>query len=204
MWNALALRWTLATVIFVVGAAMVRAEEPPLRGPEASDTERPPERRFDGERPRHHAPGEQLREILKGLNLSEEQRTQVRSIMDKAREEAEKFREENKEKIETLREQLREAHEEGDPDRILELQKEMHAIMKNAPMNPKKITGEIRGVLDEAQARQFDEKLAEAKERMKNRVKEMRERRGPEMGGDPGDRPRRPAPPADQGDKLDL
>jgi Spy/CpxP family protein refolding chaperone len=191
-----------------------------LEGPRADGEGRgrPEGRGFDGERPRGPQGPRIMEFLLKDLNLTEDQHEQIKVVLDDTRDAHMKWREEHADEADALRAEVRKAVEAKDREALAKLREKMKALREDAP-KPEDAVAKIRPILTEEQATKFDAKLAELKEKMKERAGEMREGRGP-RGPRPdgesmeGDRPQRPEgrnrrggdrpADADKGDKLDI
>lgn len=140
-------------------------------------------------------PGDFAKRLFAGMELTDEQKTQIREIMKTHGEERKAWHEEHKEEFQAIREKMREAR--GDQEAMEALRKQVHALMDSAP-KPDATHDEIRALLNEEQQATFDERV----EKMRERMEQWRERRkdgpppGPGMGPD-GDGP--PPPGARRG-----
>ncbi len=181
----------LASVLAVTsGYALAQNDKP---GPK--DGERPAKRQADdkqkpgdaGERgPHGPRDGERLHRLLfEGMELTEEQKTQVHEIMKAHGDERKAWHEEHKEAFQALREKMREAREAKDQQAADALREETKALMESAPKLDATHDA-IRAVLTEDQRVIFDERTKNMREQMG----QWRERRGegPGMGPD-GDGP---------------
>jgi Spy/CpxP family protein refolding chaperone len=117
-------------------------------------------------------------DVLKALNLTEEQQTQVREIMQKHHDQVEAFREKNGESFKKIRGQMRDAMEEKDYDKLHSLVDQLKTVEADRP-TIKELAAEIRNVLTDEQKATFDAKTEEMKN---NRGKHMR--RGPGNDGE--------------------
>ncbi|MFM8480058.1 MAG: Spy/CpxP family protein refolding chaperone [Gammaproteobacteria bacterium] len=133
---------TLAAVGLLGGGSIVSANTAaaqPAEPPSASPDER-------GERPDRRGGG--MERLFADLNLSDTQRTQVQSIMDKHRE-----------ATQPLREQMRSGQGRADRSSIRE---QMRAAQQ-------KLNDDLSAVLTPEQRQQFEAKQSEMRERMQNR-----------------------------------
>lgn len=191
-----------------------------LEGPRADGEGRgrPEGGRFDGERrgPGGEGQGPRIMGfLLHDLNITPEQHEQIKVVMEDARDKHMKWLEEHKDEVEALRSEVKKAVEAKDREALKGLREKMVALRENAP-KPEDAIAKIRPILTKEQATTFDTRLAEVKERMQERAKQMREGRpgkgdGEHMDGDRKERPegrnrRGGEKPADKdkGDKLDI
>jgi ribonuclease E len=175
------------------------------------------EARAQGERPQRGEarPGDNMRRLLEGLELTEEQREKVRGIVQEGGEKARAFMEENREKFESLRNEMRTAREAGDREKMRELAQKMRELTESGPRG--QTIEEIKKVLTPEQLKKFEENLAAERERMQpppprgergegaqreprergeGMQREQRERRQPREGQNREDAPR--------GDRLEI
>ncbi len=168
----------------------------------APDGDRPMRKQVDGERgPRRGSeagerglrgqrdPGAILKRLFAGMELTDDQKTQIGEIMKAHGEERRAWHEEHKEEFDALREQMREAR--GDQEAMDALREKVHALMDSAP-KPDATHDQIRALLTEEQQTTFDERI----EKLRERMQQWREGRpdGPPPGegmGPDGDRPPR-------------
>ena len=136
------------SAVLIAGSVGIAQDAP---RPEGERGERQGQR--DGQRQRGGTHGWALR----GIDLTEEQRTKIRAIDEKHREALQKFRQENAEKFRELREKLRAAREANDEAAMKAAREEMQKLNDTGPM--KLVREEIRGVLTDEQKVKFDENL---------------------------------------------
>ncbi len=117
-------------------------------------------------------------QVLKELNLTEEQQTQVRDIMQKHHEQVDAFREKNGEQFREVQGQIRDAMQAKDYDKLHTLIDQLKTVEADRP-TIKDLAADIRNVLTDEQKATFD---AKAEEMKNNRGKHMR--RGPGRDGD--------------------
>jgi len=131
------------------------------------DGDRPHPRHFEGKPgPKGpHARGDMAHRFFGGLDLTEEQKTQIRDIMKQFGEERRAWHEAHKEDFEALREKMRAARESDDPEAVKAVHEEIKALMESAP-KPDATHDQIRALLTEEQQVKFDERVAKMRERM--------------------------------------
>ncbi|MAX23461.1 MAG: hypothetical protein CMJ19_03065, partial [Phycisphaeraceae bacterium] len=117
-------------------------------------------------------------QVLKELNLTEEQQTQVRDIMQKHHEQVEAFREKNGDSFKQVRQQMRQAMEAKDYDKLHTLIDQLKTVEADRP-TIKELAADIRNILTDEQKTTFD---AKAEEMKNSQGKHMR--RGPGRDGD--------------------
>tara|TARA_Y100000589_G_scaffold310352_1_gene328647 strand:- start:1077 stop:1655 length:579 start_codon:yes stop_codon:yes gene_type:complete len=160
---------------------------------ESSSSDRPQRQgQRDGQRqgPRDgEGRGGPFGQVLKELELSEEQMQQVKTIMQKHREQVEAYREKNGDQAQQLRKDFRQAMEDKDYDKLHTLIDQLKTVDKDRP-SMTEMAAEVRGVLNAEQQKIWD---AKAEEMKNNRGKHMR--RGPrgegQSDGENAQRPRR-------------
>ncbi len=163
------------------------AKKHPLAGPKAERSEKGERPGMMGEGPRAERRGEamdQLRGALKDLNLSEDQKARIKTIMDEARDSREKFMEEHKDEVQAIREKMKAAREAKDSEQMKQLGEELRSIMESGP-KPTDTMDKIKGVLTPEQREQLQGKLDQWKENH------------PRPRLEEGERPRRPRPDGD-------
>lgn len=152
----------------------------PLKGPNVDTQRRGPRARMgeDGKRkgPRHH-PGQVFRHLLRDLDLSDEQKTEIRDILKANGDKMREYRESNKEKIDEIREQMKAAREAKDREKMKQLHEQLKAIHEGRPVKMGEVTDQIRTKLTAEQRETFDERVAE----MKEKIEEAREKRKQHM-----------------------
>ena len=132
---------------------------------------------------------------FKQLDLTDEQKAEIRTIMEEHRPAMMKWHEENKELIEAHRKEMRAAIEAGDHEKARELRSAFQEANK-PPMA--ELEQQINAVLTDEQKAKLEKIKAEHLQRM--------EQRGPDGKGD-DDRPRRQRKPRDDnrgGNQLDI
>ncbi len=138
------------------------------------------ERGEDGDRgPRGDRGDRGPRQLFAGMDLSDEQKEQVREAMMAHHEERKAWHEANKERFQSIREQMKAAHEAGDRETMQSLREQVRTLMESAP-KPDATHDTIRGILNEDQQAIFDERIEKIRERM-----EQRREGGPDGKGGP-------------------
>lgn len=112
------------------------------------------------------------KKLFEGVDLSEDQRAQLKAVREKARGDAEAWRDSNKAKFQDIREQMRTARESDDKEAFEAAKKQARDLMKNAP-RPSDYTDQVRSVLTDDQREVFDQN----REQMKEKFEEWREKR---------------------------
>ncbi len=135
--------------------------------------------------------GAMARRLFGDMDLTDEQKEQIRDIMKAHGDERKAWHEEHKDEFQAIREKMRDAR--GDKDAMDAARKEVQALMESAP-KPDATHDQIRALLNEEQQATFDERIAKMRERME----QWRENRkdGPPRGrgmGPDGDGPPRHA-----------
>lgn len=120
----------------------------------------PVERKRQRMRVRQEARKDHIERVLKELNLSAEQQTQVKQILETHRQAVENWLKENGEDLKTLREQMRKARKEKDHKALKGLRKKMADGMKGRRELQKSLRKQIEAVLT-------DEQKTKAKEMMR-------------------------------------
>lgn len=197
----------LASVLAVSSGYVFAQNDKP--GPR--DGERPAKRQADGKQkpgepgepgergPRGPRDGERMHRMLfEGMELTDDQKAQIKEIMQAHGEERKAWHEEHKEEFQALRDKMREAREAKDKEAADAVREETKALMESAP-KPDAVHDEIRAVLTEDQQAIFDERVA----KMRERADEWRERRGEGRpdGPPPGMGPDGDGPPRMDGDR---
>ncbi|GAB4187668.1 MAG: hypothetical protein Kow00105_02360 [Phycisphaeraceae bacterium] len=146
------------------------------------DGDRPHPRHFEGKPgPKGpHARGDMAHRFFGGLDLTEEQKTQIRDIMKQFGEERRAWHEAHKEDFEALRDKMRAARESDDPEAVKAVHEEIKALMESAP-KPDATHDQIRALLTEEQQAKFDERVAKMRERMQQWREKHKD--GPPMHG---------------------
>lgn len=107
---------------------------------------------------------EAMRDLLKDLELTEDQKVQIKSIMEEAKGIREDFMEEHGAELDALREKMKEAREAKDREQMKQLADELRAIMEAGP-KPEATVNKIKEVLTPEQREKFDDRVAEFKEK---------------------------------------
>lgn len=110
-------------------------------------------------------PGEHLRR-LGDLGLSDEQKTQVRQILETHRQAVENFRKENEAQVKGLHEQMQAARAEGDTEKMQELRQQLRAIGEKRAELAKNLDKQMADVLNDEQ----EAKYKEIAQRMRRRA----------------------------------
>jgi Spy/CpxP family protein refolding chaperone len=173
----------LASVLAVSSGYVFAQNDNP--GPK--DGERPAKRQADGKQkpgepgepgergPRGPRDGERMHRMLfEGMELTDDQKAQIKELMQAHGEERKAWHEEHKEEFQALRDKMREAREAKDKEAADAVREETKALMESAP-KPDAVHDEIRAVLTEDQQAIFDERVA----KMRERADEWREPGGP-------------------------
>ncbi|MFW5682668.1 MAG: hypothetical protein ACOC1G_06650 [Phycisphaeraceae bacterium] len=132
------------------------------------------------DKPRGDGPASEARRnmakvLFKDVELSEEQRKEVRDVMQKHRAGVEKWREENKQEIRKLRERIQEARRDKDRDAARAAFEELLKLGEDRP-KPDALLDDIRGELTAEQVQQFNENVEAIKEKAKDRMEERRKK----------------------------
>jgi Spy/CpxP family protein refolding chaperone len=145
-------------------------------------------------------PGPEMREMLDELKLTEEQKPQVKKVMEAHREKMEKYRADHKDEMEKARAEMKAAHESKDEAAIKAAKEKMEALMKDAP-KPTELLADLKPILTEDQYKLASERIAKIQEHRQK----MREngRPGPGKDGPGGDKPPHPKPPEGKGGPKD-
>jgi Spy/CpxP family protein refolding chaperone len=181
-----------------LSGAVAFAEDAPQKDGDGPTPPRP-HAKADGEGPRRgpggpdgpRGPGEGARhrggELLSQLDLTDDQKAQIKAITEEARADMEAWREANKEAHEVIMASLREARENQDREAAEQVMADLRALRETAPDID--IREKIHAVLTDAQKAKLKE-LAEARHaEMEKRREEFQKRR--EAGEGPGDGERR-------------
>jgi periplasmic protein CpxP/Spy len=131
--------------------------------------------------------GDIAKRMFAGMDLTDEQKTEVKEILKAHGDERKAWHEEHQDEFQALREKMRDAR--GDQDAMEALRNEVHALMESAP-KPDATHDQIRGLLNEEQQATFDERVTKMRERMAQWRENRKDGppRGPGMGPD-GDGP---------------
>ena len=137
-----------------------------------------------------HSP---FRTILKELNLTEDQRAQIKEVVQNHREQFATFREENGDAIKEWHMNMRQAMKNKDYPAMHNLIDQLEVLEKNRPTF-QSLRDDIRSILTSDQQVIFDKKVEELKN--KRSKKHMRRRGGQDGSGnaDGAQRPRRRNP----------
>ena len=125
-----------------------------------------------------------LQKALADLKLSDQQKTDIKKILDDAKQAVQARMEEKKAEFQKLREEFQAARENKDRQKFQEIMKKRQELMAGLP-TPKDIMDKVRAVLTDEQKTQLDGKLKEARERAEKARAEGAAKRGE------GDKPRK-------------
>jgi Spy/CpxP family protein refolding chaperone len=146
-------------------------------------------------------------QLFDGIELTEDQKTEIHAIFEAGREEHQAWRTEHKDEFKEIRDQMREAHKARDEEKIEAAKERLRTLIESAP-KPAQVMDEVRTVLTEEQQVKFDEN----REALLERMREHRRPFGPDgppphardgrdgRGGPPEHARTRPAPPDDEQD----
>ena len=143
--------WLVVACIAGVSALAVTAEPPAKRG------DRPDRKHARGRSPLFH--------VLRGLDLSEEQRGEVRTILKGAKEKREAVVAENKEELDEIQAKIR------------ELVEQRRKLMADAP-DRKEVMEQVSNVLTPEQQEKFKEKIEAIQKHRGERPRGTRPRHG--------------------------
>lgn len=155
-------------------ASAARGEEgKPLEGPKVKQGQ-------DGERrgPKAGGEGDALRErrrdgihrLMEGVNPTDEQKEQIRTILQESEETVRAYREEHKAEFEQIRTDMKAAREAGDREKMKALGEQLRKLMEASPRQD--IVEKIKAVLTPEQVKILEENIAKAKEQMRDRIRE--------------------------------
>jgi Spy/CpxP family protein refolding chaperone len=171
-----------------------------LAGPRAHPpATQPGEPGFDG-RPRR---GQDMMQLLGALNLSDDQKTQVRDIQADFRQRMEAFRKDHGEEMKQLREEAQAARKAKDMAKGKEVGDKIRKLLEDNHLNLKDHLAKIRGVLNDEQKKIFDEKLKERMENSRPGMGGHANRRG-ERRRDRGEKDGATTRPAEEKKQLDI
>ena len=161
--------------------ARERGQRGPRAGGKADDAQQAHARGPKG--PKGPKDGEkQIRErLMKGIQLTKEQKTEVHEIFKGGKEAHDAWRKDNRETIESLKQQLREAMRNKDKEAVAEIRKQMKELFKNAPRIDD-VFDAVRSVLTPEQQTQFDKNREALKKR--HQGPKARGNKGPKSDGD--------------------
>ena len=149
------------------------------------------ERGKRGDRPGHRGPKAMHRRLFADMDLTDEQRDQIRETMKTFGDERKAWHEENKDEFRSLRDKMRDAHHADDKEAVQAVREQIKALMESAP-KPDAAHDEVRALLNEEQQATFDERKTKIRKRMEQ-WKEGRDDGPPRHGMDGehrrGDRP---------------
>ena len=173
-------RWlTIASITLAIGTFTVAADDLAgsssagsdgrgiLAGPDVNRSQDKPGRRhFDGHKLGHRRGGRgrggpegtKFMHLAEQLNLSGQQKAQVKEIRKDAMQGFKSWREQNGDKMRNLREQMRQARESGEREKTAKLFQQIHELRQTGP-SPRGIADQIKAVLNEEQKFQFNQKL---------------------------------------------
>jgi len=117
--------------------------------------------------------GDIARRLFGGMDLSDDQKAQIKDIMKAHGDERKAWHEANKDAFEALREKMRAARKSEDKDAGQAVRDEIKALMDSAP-KPDASHDQVRALLNEEQQATFDERI----EKMRERMEKMKENRG--------------------------
>jgi len=137
-------------------------------------------------------PGGEIRELVESLKLTEEQKPQVKKVMDDHREKMEKYKADHKDEMEKARADMKAAHESKDEAAIKAAREKIEALMKDAPKLAEVLV-DLKPILTDDQYKIAAERIG----RIQEHRQKMREngRPGPGKDGPGGDKPPHPKPP---------
>ena len=166
-------RTLLAGVLCLTAGPVVYAETAPTTAPAKKDVSPDSEGKKRPPKHRPEKPGQQdedrpnimgaIRRMTDSLNLSDEQKGKIHSILEDAKQAREKFMEEHKDEHMKLMQELRDAKKADDEAKIKETQGKLMALREQAP-KPKDTIDKIKEVLTDEQRAKLEEKIQEWKD----------------------------------------
>ena len=146
-----------------IGATQLRAEG---GDGDARQGQRDGERGDKGHKGKRGHP--MMHALLKGIELSEEQRESIKEIMKAHHEKRRAFHEANKDKMQSLKAKMKEARANKDKEAMSEAHEEFKTLMQDAP-KPTDAAEDIRAELTADQQATFDDNLDDVREKIKQR-----------------------------------
>lgn len=140
--------------------------------------------RREGENDMMRGRGPAILGAIRQLDLTGEQKAEIKEILTSHKEAMDKWREEHTDDLKAIREKMRAARESEDREAITATRKELAAIMATVPKDGD-LTEKVTALLTEEQKAELDEMK-------KKREQEMKKRREEAGTNAEGDRPRRP------------
>ncbi|QQE11970.1 Spy/CpxP family protein refolding chaperone [Planctomycetota bacterium] len=122
--------------------------------------------------------------IFKDIELTADQKEQIKEIHQEATAERKEWNEENRDKLDSLKEKLRDARKAGDKEEAAKIHKEIKTLMETGPRRSETFEA-VKNVLTADQVEQFEkniEKLRENKPKHKGDKAQKRHRGNKEEG----------------------
>jgi Spy/CpxP family protein refolding chaperone len=135
-----------------------------------------------GDRKGSHDKKRMHKRLFEGMELTEEQRTQIHEAMKAHGEERKAWHEANKDAFQAIKDKMRAAHEAKDKEAGEAARAEIKALMETGP-KPDAVSDTVRGVLNAEQQATYDERVAKMRERMEQWKKGRGEGRGHDKDG---------------------
>lgn len=132
------------------------------------------EREPGAPRPRRHEPG--AGPAFEGIELTDEQRDEMREVVEAHREQRREWRREHREQLSNLRQQMREAREADDRDRLGELREQLRELRADQPTRDD-LHARYREILDDEQWQQLQRNWEEIRRRAEQRREQRRDER---------------------------
>ncbi len=158
-----------------------KKENKELSGPRAHPPATQPGESGFGRKPGGR--GHEMMRLLSELNLSDEQKTQIREIQSDFFTKMKAFHSEHGDEMKALRDQFKEAMESKDREQAKEIGEKMKKLADENGVGLKAHADKIRSVLNDEQKAKFDEKI-------KEQIKKHRGMDGMGPGGPRGERMR--------------
>ena len=111
--------------------------------------------------------------LLRELNLSEKQQSQLKKINEAKKAEMKKFSEEHKDEIATLNARMDVARKAKDRDAMKKIQAERKALFKKGPLNGDRLK-DLKSVLNDKQLGTLEKRIAERKAAAKKNRKDAK------------------------------
>lgn len=131
-----------------------------------------------------------VRDTLDSLNLSDDQKAKVRTILEDTRKSHEEFRSKNEATLKSLHEEAKAAREAGDREKARAAMEKAEKLMENAP-RPGAAIDKIKGVLTADQSKKLDEAIEAKKKELHEQGEKRRaemEKNGEKPGGKGGEK----------------
>lgn len=115
-------------------------------------------------RPPHHPLLHRLERLLGTLNLTDQQKAQIKEILAAFKKDVDAWRAQHQDELQKIHAEIRAAREAKDKEKVQAAMKKLHTLLETAP-KPREMLEKIKAVLTPEQKQKFEAELKEIREK---------------------------------------